>query len=57
MEHSFNLISAYIDPGSGSLLLQMILASCAGFVLYFRKTIGKVFQFFKRDRGNTSNPE
>ncbi len=33
-------ILAYIDPGSGSLLLQAILAAILAVPFYFRRTIG-----------------
>jgi hypothetical protein len=35
---------AYIDPGSGSLIIQIILASALGFLFIIRNKIG---QFFK----------
>jgi hypothetical protein len=33
-------IFAYIDPGSGSLLLQAILAAIISVPFFFRRTIG-----------------
>jgi hypothetical protein len=33
-------ILAYIDPGSGSLLLQAILAAALSVPFFFRRTIG-----------------
>ncbi len=33
-------ILAYIDPGSGSLLLQALLAASARVPFFFRRTIG-----------------
>jgi hypothetical protein len=35
-------ILAYIDPGSGSLLLQAILAAIISVPFFFRRTIGDV---------------
>jgi hypothetical protein len=35
-------ILAYIDPGSGSLLLQAILAAVISVPFFFRRTIGGV---------------
>ena len=43
-------ILAYIDPGSGSLLLQAILAAILSVPFLFRRTIGGAVQ---RLRGNT----
>jgi hypothetical protein len=46
-------ILAYIDPGSGSLLLQAILAAVISVPFLFRRTIGDVLH---RLRGG-SKPE
>jgi hypothetical protein len=35
---------AYIDPGSGSLLLQAILAGLLSIPFFFRRTIGNAWQ-------------
>jgi hypothetical protein len=40
-------VSAYIDPGSGALVWQAILAGIFGVMFYFRKFIGR-FTFKKR---------
>lgn len=39
---------AYIDPGSGSLLLQMLIASIIGGLFYLRGLTAKVRDFFRR---------
>jgi hypothetical protein len=36
-------ILAYIDPGSGSLLLQALLAALLSVPFFFRRTIGGVW--------------
>ena len=36
-------ILAYIDPGSGSLILQAILAAMLAVPFFFRRTIGDVW--------------
>lgn len=33
---------AYIDPASGAIILQLILAGVFGSMLYFRRMLGKV---------------
>jgi hypothetical protein len=40
--------AAYVDPGSGSLLLQAILASILGTVFFFRRSVSRVIGFFRR---------
>ena len=37
---------AYIDPVSGSILIQAIVAAAAGSVAFFRKSIWSVFRRF-----------
>ena len=39
---------AYIDPGTGSMLLQMIGAAVAGAIFYFRELRIKLVSFFTR---------
>ena len=40
--------AAYIDPGTGSMLLQMIGAGIAGAIFYFRELRLKVMSLFSR---------
>ncbi len=50
-DHSnFSALIAYLDPGSGSIILQMIIAAAAGFVYTLRVQIAN---FLKKIRGNT----
>jgi len=47
---------AYIDPGSGSIVLQMILAAIAGGVFYFRSALARFVGFFRRnDEGKSGD--
>jgi hypothetical protein len=39
---------AYIDPGTGSMLLQVIGAAIAGAIFYFRELRYKVMSLFSR---------
>jgi hypothetical protein len=41
-------ILAYIDPGSGSLLLQAILAAALSVPFFFRRTIGNAMNRLRR---------
>jgi hypothetical protein len=45
-------ILAYIDPGSGSLLLQALLAGLLSIPFFFRRTIGG---FIHRIRGGSDD--
>jgi hypothetical protein len=45
-------ILAYIDPGSGSLLLQALLAGLLSIPFFFRRTIGG---FIHRLRGGSDD--
>ena len=45
---------AYIDPGTGSMLLQLIIAGAVGTVAYFRKFI---FGLFRKRREPPDEPE
>jgi hypothetical protein len=58
MGHSGMSLLAYIDPGSGSLLLQAILAAVISVPFFFRRTIGGALGRLRgRPRGGTSpNP-
>ncbi len=42
------MVFGYIDPGSGSMLIQVILASALAVPFFFRRTIG---DFWHRIRG------
>jgi hypothetical protein len=39
---------AYIDPGSGSLLLQMLVAGVVGAIFYLKKYFSLAISFFSR---------
>jgi hypothetical protein len=41
---------AYIDPGSGSMLLQVILAGVLAVPFFFRRTIGDTWHRIRGDR-------
>lgn len=40
--------AAYIDPGTGSMLLQMFAAGVAGAIFYFRELRIKILSLFSR---------
>ena len=43
------MILAYIDPGSGSILVQVILASCIGGLAIFWSKVKSLFSKRKHD--------
>jgi hypothetical protein len=54
MNTNDSLLLAYIDPGTGSFLLQMLIAGAVGTIAYFRKT---VFGLFRRNKDQDSSPD
>jgi hypothetical protein len=44
---------AYIDPGSGSMLLQVILAAVLAIPFFFRRVISDGWHRIRGDRGAT----
>jgi hypothetical protein len=40
--------SAYLDPGSGSLIIQFLLASIVGILFVIRQFWGRIISFIKR---------
>lgn len=42
----------YIDPGSGSMIWQLLLSAFIGMAFYFRKFITGVFSRFKKSNGD-----
>ena len=49
--------AAYVDPGSGMLLLQVIAASCAGMVFAFRGALLNAVGFLFRRRKDDADQE
>jgi len=50
----------YIDPGSGSYLIQVIIAAVLGVAVYFRTIWARVKAFFggrKKQQPEPDNPE
>ncbi|NJD27540.1 MAG: hypothetical protein FIA92_04515 [Chloroflexi bacterium] len=47
---------AYLDPGSGSLLIQVIIASLLAVPYFLRTQIGRAYRALRR-RGDSSPPE
>lgn len=45
-----NFFLLYIDPGSGSYLVQVIIAAVLGFLFYFKNLWWRIRSFFKKPR-------
>ena len=41
---------AYIDPGTGAIILQMIIAGLVGVAVFFRQAIARFFGLFTRKK-------
>jgi hypothetical protein len=46
-------LAAYIDPGSGALIWQAILAACFGAAFYFRRFLSRLTFWKKGDKIET----
>ncbi len=45
---------AYIDPGAGSIVLQVLIGSVMGLMLYFRQSLGRLLRLWPWRRGQAS---
>ena len=41
--------SAYLDPGTGAMILQFLLAALVGVLLYVKAFFGRIKVFFNRN--------
>jgi hypothetical protein len=48
---------AYLDPGSGSYLLQLLIAALLGSVFVIRASWSRITGFFKRNSEEEASPE
>ncbi|MGD8454838.1 MAG: hypothetical protein PVF83_00545 [Anaerolineales bacterium] len=48
---------AYLDPGSGSFILQLLIASLVGIGFALRSYWGKITGFFRKDKGEGSSED
>lgn len=40
---------AYIDPGSGTILLQVLIGSAVGMGIFFRHSLTRLLRLFRRN--------
>ena len=50
-------ILLYVDPGSGSYLIQVIIAGLLGALFYFKNLWWKIKSFFTKRNTDASNKE
>jgi hypothetical protein len=53
-------VLAYVDPGTGSMLLQLLIAGIAGALFYFRKFFAKLLSLGggkKREEGEVGRQD
>ena len=48
---------AYLDPGSGSFILQLLLASLLGTIFLIKSYWRKITRFFRRDQATDDDDE
>lgn len=48
---------AYLDPGSGSFILQLLIASLVGIGFALRGYWGKITGFFRKDKGESASED
>jgi len=46
---------AYVDPGTGALILQIITASCAGSLFFTKRIILKLKKLISKRKKNNPN--
>lgn len=51
------MVFAYIDAGSGSLLIQALIAGLAAIPFFFRRQLSRLFAVVRRDDGRDSRTE
>ena len=52
-----DLLLAYIDPGSGSLIIQVIIASIIAIPVIFRNKIAQVANAVRGNKASTEAPD
>jgi hypothetical protein len=48
---------AYLDPGSGSFILQLLVASLVGIGFALRSYWGKITGFFRKNKGEDASED
>ena len=55
--YSITLLIAYLDPGSGSLFIQILISALIGIGFFFRSKLGKLKNLFRKktDEGDLND--
>jgi hypothetical protein len=48
---------AYLDPGSGSFLIQLLIAGLVGAAFFIKASWGKIKRFFNRSKNEPQQPD
>lgn len=51
-----DLFIAYIDPGSGSLIIQALIASIVAIPFFFREQIGRLLRAVRKGGSEPTTP-
>ncbi len=51
------MILIYLDPGSGSFLIQLAIAALAGLTIFIGSQWAKIKRFFNRDKSQKDESE
>lgn len=51
-----NIVIAYLDPGTGSIILQTVVAGFFGALVAIKIYWHKITGFFRKDTGETADP-
>jgi hypothetical protein len=46
----------YLDPGSGSFILQLLIAGATGAIFIMRNQIARFFGFFRKNKDDEKKP-
>ena len=49
-----NIVLAYLDPGTGSIILQSLVAGFFGALVVIKIYWAKITGFFRKDKGDTA---
>ena len=52
-----HMLLAYIDPGSGSLLIQVVIAAIVAVPFFFRTQIARLARLARQHRGGRSEDD
>ena len=51
----FEMCLGYLDPGSGSILLQLVMGALVGMGLFFRGTVMRALRFLRPGKSSSTS--